>query len=183
MRQTVMALKLKKKINAVSKQNLVGAAVSMYELTPLSIQKQKWTSFTREEWLLDPLSFAVRPPSQSHCCTYRVTNSEAIHSFTLMVLPNHINRTGTSPYSVILFSRQDYFTVINNVRYVLFLFSQTFLLCFFPVRFCYSKSWHNEERNDPYHLRTANHCRVLVTVYHLLVYSCIPSASYKKHKS
>lgn len=36
-----MALKLKKKINAVSKQNLVGAAVSMYELTPLSIQKQK----------------------------------------------------------------------------------------------------------------------------------------------
>lgn len=72
MGQTVTALKLKKKINGVSKQNLVGAAVLTYEHNPpRPIQKQTRTNHTWEERLLDPLSFAVCPPSQKHSAAYR----------------------------------------------------------------------------------------------------------------
>lgn len=98
--------------------------------------------FHTERVTAGPINICSMPTiTKPYCCHIESPILEyTIHSFTLMVFPNHSNRTCTSPYGVILFSIQDYFTLINNIRYEPFLLLSNILIMFSPVRFCYGKS-------------------------------------------
>lgn len=76
MGQIVTTLKLKKKMNGVSKQNLVGAAVSTYEHTPPCSEAEANQPHLGRA-TAGPISICSLPTTtKTYCCIQRVASLE-----------------------------------------------------------------------------------------------------------